>query len=552
MHDRSSAAIARAEWQPTLFGTVGRAELLALEPVWPCRPLRIAVHRNHGFESVASAARPYGAWNRIACEFSIGPYDDSLAGVPEGADVELIWLDADRYPTLAPEALGEWLVDRVRALRAASASPIVVAAWPCAAAARAVIELARPPGVFVADLDALAVELGPKWLDLRTARLSGTRLGNAACVRVARELACRWLPAAVLPPVKAIVVDLDGTLHAGVLGEDGIDGIRVTEGHRFLQEALGDYARRGVFLALVSRNEREDVEQLFARHPGFSLALADFAAVEVSWDEKADAIERIARHLRIGADSMVFVDDNPGELAAVAARLPVATVHARADAKETATALANVAGLWRWHGAAEDSLRLRDLQASAERDALAAAAPTPGEYLRSLGVRLAYFRNAREHLARIADLVQKTNQFNLALRRMNEAEIAARMGATGAGVVAFGLNDRLSDSGIVGALVGEREGDALRVEEVCVSCRALGRHLEDSMLTQALKLLADGDPPRRVVFDVRTGPRNRPAREWLERYLGTPLAEQATEIAVPYDVVRRKTIDDAIAIEVVQ
>jgi FkbH-like protein len=174
------------------------------------------------------------------------------------------------------------------------------------------------------------------------------------------------------------------------------------------------------------------------------------------------------------------------------------------------------------------------------------------EYLRSLQVRLAYFVGAREHVSRIAELASKTNQFNLSLRRMNEADIVRRLAERPANVVAIGLEDCLSDSGIIGAVVGSRQGSTLRVEELCISCRALGRRLEDSMLTRALLLLAGDDPPRRVIFDVRKGPRNEPARQWLAQYANANLAEDADRVDISFETILAKPVSSAIQTEVIR
>lgn len=543
-------ALDRAEWQPILFRTPNRADLAACVPYWDCHTIRVRVHRNHGFELVSSGTAAYAAWNGLALDWAIGGYDDTLSfDLQSDAAIDVIWLDSARLPGVVGEGLGEWLTGRLRALRSLTANPILVLAWPLSSAGHKAATQAAIPGTYIADLESLALQVGIDWLDPRTVSISGTRFSNRACLEVARELACCWLPAAVTPPVKAIAVDLDGTLYSGVLGEDGPTGVELTPGHHALQQRLANFRRQGVLLALVARNEMQDVEKLFACRTEFPLRLGDFSAIEASWGEKAAALDRIAEKLRIAADAIVFVDDNPGELAAAALSSAI-TVHARPEGFETDAALAHVAGMFRWRRSAEDRLRADDLRASESRNALARGTVSPEEYLRSLRVRLGFFVGAREHLARMAALVLKTNQFNLSLRRMTEAEISRRLEERSSNVVAIRLADRLSDSGIVAVLVGSNEGDTLRVEEICVSCRALGRRLEDSMLTQALLLLAGEPPPHRIVFDVRKGPRNEPARQWLAGYANEALADDIDRVEMHFDGIVTKPISSAISTEV--
>jgi FkbH-like protein len=549
----SEFALDRAQWQPILFNTPNRADLAACVPGWTCQTVRVRVHRNHGFEAVSSGTAAFAAWNGLALDWAIGGYDDSLSFDLRGdADVDVIWLDCGRLQGLAGDELAKWIVARLSALRSITDNPVLALVWPLAAAERELVAQAAIASTHLPDLEPLAGELGIGWLDPRTESLSGTRFSNQACLRVARELACRWLPAVAVPPLKAIAVDLDGTLYRGVLGDDGPTHVELTPGHRSLQGHLAKLRQEGVLLALVSRNDRRDVDDLFALRADFPLRLVDFSAIEVSWGDKAAALGRVAAALRIGLDAMVFVDDNPGELAAAAASSPVFTVHARPNGSETEAALAHVAGLFRWQESDEDRLRADDLHAAETRDTLARVAVSQEDYLQSLQIRLGYFVGMREHLPRMAELICRTNQFNLTLRRMNEAEIARRIEERPSNVVAIRLADRLSDSGVVGVLVGSLEEDALRIEEICVSCRALGRRLEDSMLTRALLLLAGDEPPRRVVFDVRKGPRNVPARQWLAQYAKAELTDDIACVDMSYEAIAAKPISTVIRAEVLR
>ena len=540
-------AVTRADWQASLFGPLSRARLARCTPAWPLRSISVRVHRNHGFEPVSTACAPFAAWNGLDLVWTIGAYDDSLVfDVAGDADVEIVWFDTARVRDAHVGT--SWLADRLSALRARTDQPILVLAWPLSDAQRSAIEQVALPGVTVVDLDPLAEALGSDWLDERGVRLAGTRLSNRACLHVARAVACQWLPAVALPPRKAVAVDLDGTLYRGVLGEDGAAAVELTPGHHALQARLVALHDAGVLLALVTRNERADVLNLFTKRADFPLRHQHFSALEASWDDKAAALARACETMRIGADAVVFVDDNAGELAAVASALPVLTVHARDDAGETLAALDHAAGLFRFARQREDTLRTADLRAVAMRRDAERSAVSPDEYLRDLDVWLEYAVDRREHLARMAELCAKTNQFNLSLRRMNPVELGRTLEAEDARIVTIALTDRLSDSGIVGLVVGRRDADAVRIAELCVSCRALGRRIEDAMLTQAVRLLAEGWSPQRVLFDVSHGPRNAPAREWLARYADVRLDTDATQVPVPFARFVEREVSPAVRI----
>jgi FkbH-like protein len=488
--------------QETLFAPrPSRLDLLGValdKPQGP--PRRINVWRNHAVETVLTLAQPYLDWGDVALDAWLSGYDDSLSFAEHGpAELELLWLDSSRLP-----ADPAWLQGRVAALRARSRAPILVVATTPVDVSGADVQ--------AADLAALCRAADVPLLDARLAKVAGSPLSAAAQSLVARELACRWLPALLLPPVKAVAVDLDHTLYAGVLGEDGPDGVRLTPGHVELQQSLKALRERGIFLALVSRNEPADVRALFEARSDFPLRWDDFSVTEVSWGDKAEALQRTARALNIDVSAIAFVDDNPGELAQVASRLPaLRCVFAHGDAALTTRVLAHLPALWRWRVSAEDAKRVADQRANAQRAELAEA--DPEAYFKSLGVRLRFSLNDAAQLGRMAEMSGKTNQFNLALARLTEADYAARLADPAGAVVTVELADRFSDSGVIGLLAARvgGEGGEIVVDELLISCRAMGRRLEDSIVIGALQCL----PAAPVRFHVAEGPRNQPARQWL-------------------------------------
>ena len=489
------------------------------------RKLTVNVWRNHAFEPLISLMEPYsnyGGWQPVS---RLSGYDDTLMFADKHtADAELLWLDSSRLQVKTSfDDWVQWLGGRLRVLREASTAPIVLATWSEGSKGAESLQGLTDslPAVYFADLGAVCAEAGVSLLDARSATLAGTPVSNAAQLIVARELACRWLPAALFPPVKAVVLDLDNTLHSGVLGEDGIQGVRLTPGHTEFQRYIKSLQQRGIFLALVSRNERADVEALFAQRQDYPLRWEDFSAIEVSWGDKAAAVERIAKTLRIAPDAMLFVDDNPGELASIAMQLPhMHTIYAHQNASLTQQVVHFYPGLWRWKVGSDDTKRIQDMKANAERETLVGRVTDPAEYFRSLQVTLVYRQDPMEQLSRLADLCNKTNQFNLALRRFNQAEVAERLSRSDTCVASVQLTDCLSDSGIIAVIVVERHDEQLVVEELCVSCRAMGRQLEDTIILLALRDMPIFAGCREVAFRVQHGPRNQPALDWLAHLLG--------------------------------
>jgi len=387
------------------------------------------------------------------------------------------------------------------------------------------------------------------FIDVRSEKLAGTPLGRSAQLEIARKLACHWMPAALSPAIKAVVLDLDNTLHSGVLGEDGAEGVKLTPGHVELQNYIKSLCERGIFLALVSKNELIDVKNLFERRDDYPLRLEDFSAVEVSWDPKSVAIKRVAKALRIAPDAMLFVDDNPGELVNVISEVPqIHSLYAHEDAFLTARAVHNYPALWRWKLEEDDSKRILDLKANAERELLSENLTDPSEYFRSLKVELIYRFDPIEQLTRITDLCNKTNQFNLAIRRFNQVEIAERLESKTACIATVQLVDRLSDSGVIAIVVASKIDNKLVVEELCVSCRAMGRRLEDTIILQSLKGMSILNGCSEVIFKVQHGTRNQPALNWLSALLDLSGDPPCGEISLSIARLNKYTPIDGVGI----
>jgi FkbH-like protein len=483
------SSIARAEWQSVVFSEkprrAGLLELAAAD--LPTTPLRIHVHRNQPFEFVASCAEAflrYAGWNPV---FTFGPYDDSLSFTRRvDADIELVWLDLARYPE-RPSELRGWLGDRIRHLRGLSDAPILAAS-------------ADPT-------------LIPSLPGVRACMQASMEISATACVENARQLAFLWLPPLVRPRFKAVVVDLDHTLYRGVLGEDGPLGIQLTPEHSKLQKTLTALQASGILLGVVSKNDAADVEAMFEQRSDFPLTRPVISAWSVGWGAKSQGIHEIAARLRIGSDSILYLDDNAGELAEIASAAPEVSLLHAADPVETARALRLYPGLNGYETGAADRLRAFDLAVAPRRTS------SSQEYMQWLRIELGFSMDPAQECARLHDLSVRTNQFNTGFLRLTEAEVARRIADPEYPTVAVSLRDRLSDSGIIGAIFARRTAETILVEEICISCRALGRGIEDALIAEALAgIVRQAGGAKDLVFRLVEGPRNAPARDWMERY----------------------------------
>lgn len=498
------------ELQKTLFNRVPlRSELIKIKN--DCqRNYSVKVFRNHSFELVASVLPAYLKYAGINVEFHYSDYDDSFSffDFADEDNAVLLWIDLSRY---AVENVEAFVKSRIRELQSKTQKPILVATTGKA--------LSLEKGVLAFDLDLLKQELGEGFFDARREPLTGTKLSNKACLAVARELGTKYLPALFLPALKAIVTDLDNTLYKGVLGEDGANGLELTAGHAALQKKLAELAAQGFFLCAVSKNEQEDVEKLFALRPDFPLRRESFTFLKASWQAKSQSILDIAARLNIGADSMLLMDDNMGELAEVSAHIPgIHLLHAQEDAFATLRALSCFPGLLKTEQNREDTLRQADVQANEERKKLQAQLSHEG-YLKSLGMELRIRLDDEAGKERIAELANKTNQFLFTYRRYTLAQVEALLADKDSVVVSLHLRDKLSDSGMIGALILVREGDSAVLDEMFISCRALGRGIDDILIFEALGAGIKKLGVKKLRVNFVPGERNKPAELFYRQYL---------------------------------
>ena len=519
--DKVRVCLDKAARQGVLFATSpSYTELLSIHSDWPVERITVRVHRNQSFELVERVLRPFLAFAGRRADVIYSPYDDSLPMETErSVDLELVWVDFGRYTQSADE-LAKWFIERIASLRSRSSAPILVCDWAAETAAATALNatlrlsIASLAGVYVCEQSPIARSLGAAYGDSRSSTVAGTPLSRRATVLTAQTMGFRWIPAALGMRVKAVVVDLDNTLYSGVLSEDELDGIVVTEEHRALHRHLIALSRRGVFLAVASRNDPRDVARLLAADGPLELHATDLAASIATWDDKSVGVIALAEQLHIHPDSMLFVDDNAGELAQIAADTSVSCLHAT-DPASTGRGVELYPGLFRFHMEDEDMVRVQDIQASSIRAAGLAAATDPAAYRRALGARLRFRMNPSDLIDRLHELSVKTNQFNTALRRFSAADVAQYFHDGERRVVAVALADRLSDSGVIAAIFGRRDGSVMHIDEISISCRALGRQIERTIVVESVRRMLIDLPSLRVAVHWLRGPRNGPALDWL-------------------------------------
>jgi FkbH-like protein len=287
---------------------------------------------------------------------------------------------------------------------------------------------------------------------------------------------------------KVLALDCDNTLWGGILGEDSVAGIRLGPhdhpGNVFwrVQQELAALRRRGVLLCLVTKNNPEDVDEVLRTHPDMVLRDDDFVVKRVNWDDKPSNLRALAAELDLGLDSVVFLDDSSFECEAVRAQLPmVRTVQVPSTLSEYPQVVAGIAELFPAGATADGADKTEQYRQRAQARQLEARSADHESYLASLQLTVELRRDQPEDAARVGELSQKSNQFNLTTRRYGVGEIEALMAGPDTAVWSVVVGDTFGSAGLTGAAVVRFDGAIAHVENFFLSCRVLGRGVETAL-----------------------------------------------------------------------
>ncbi len=349
-------------------------------------------------------------------------------------------------------------------------------------------EAARRPKLLLQDVHGIAADLGLRqWFDWPRYFSYKILLTAEANLELARSLNA-LIRALYGKSRKVLVLDLDNTLWGGVIGDDGVDKIQigretpVAEAYTAFQEYCLALRTRGVLLAVCSKNN-EDVAKSGFAHPSSILKLEDISCFKANWEPKHENLAAIARELNLGTDSFVFIDDNPAERALVQSQIPgVAVPEVGNDVSKYAEFIDRGRYFEPVSLSKEDLERAALYAGNSQRAAQAKTFADYGEYLDSLEMTAEIDSFKPVYLERIAQLTNKTNQFNLTTRRYTLAEMeTAAKDATVVGLYGK-LVDRFGDNGLVSVVLGRSDGRALHMDLWLMSCRVLKREMENAML----------------------------------------------------------------------
>jgi len=575
-----AAMLAAVDARPTVVAIAQAARtLLPHADRLGARPLRVACLSSHTFEPIRSSLQLQGLRAGLSLEVYVSPFARELQSLidpasdlatfkPEVVIVALRLIDGcpalfESFNSIAPqEAIrlaDDWVAgigSALKSFRQRHDARVLIQncelpAWPAmgiadrtAAHSQASLvrrvnagldQIAADAGnCHVMDYDALVALHGRlNWSDRRLALVARMPIAPAKQWSLAGFYVRHIRPLVGLTR-KVLVLDADNTLWGGVVGDAGVEGIELGPdfpGNAFVafQRRVLDLHRRGVVLCIASKNEPGIVEDVVARHPNMVLRPEHFASIKANWSPKPDSVRQMSEELGLGLDSFVFLDDSPVECAFMRESLgAVMTVQLGDDPAHHSTVLESLDCFEQWTVTEEDRLRGAMYVAEAGRRSAAAAAVDMPSFYRQLGMRLSISVDDAMQSARVAQLTQRTNQFNMHAIRCTDSDINGYRQSPRHHVLAARLVDRFGDNGIIGAAVVERSGQEWTLQLFLMSCRVLGRTVEQSLL-KWVGIFAHKGGAARLVGLFKPTAKNQPFAGFY-RDMGMRLADNKADV----------------------
>ncbi|MBF0435690.1 MAG: HAD family hydrolase [Magnetococcales bacterium] len=367
--------------------------------------------------------------------------------------------------------------------------------WSYTALLNLELGLNAPSYVQICDVHFMAARMGLLVAQDRRGWFESKQLGSPALlVAMARESA-RIIAALRQPMKKVLVLDLDNTIWGGVIGDAGLEGIELGdtsprgEAFKYFQKYVLSLTERGILLAVCSKNDHDKAMEPFEKHPEMVLRSQHIVCFKANWQPKSDNIRAIAQELNLGLESFVFVDDNPAEIEIVRQFLPqVSTISLASDPSDYVGQLEDSHYFEPLVITREDRDRSSQYMRETRYKELQSVATDMDSYLSSLAMQATFSAFTRVDVPRIAQLINKSNQFNLTTKRRSESEVLALLASDQHVTCTIRLSDRFGDHGLISVVIGQIDGDCLHVDTWLMSCRVLKRQVEEEALNELVRL----------------------------------------------------------------
>ena len=484
------------------------------------KTFKINVWRNHQFELCSKLLKIFLNNLGINCKLNLSAYDNSFAiNNFKKSDLEIIWLDPFFAKKINEKNKLNWIENLFKRISNKTKNKIIFCSWFNASFDKKLNFLFNKfNNIYYFNL---RIEVKKKKFKLLNSSHAqkiqyGTPIRLESLTYISRLLAFDYVSALANINIKAIFFDLDNTLHEGVLGEEGITNLKLNKNHKKLHEMIIQLKKNGFFILLVTKNDKEDVLKLLNSN-FYKLKKKHFTFIEANWLPKSNNIKKIIKNLNIHESNCLFIDDNISELTEVLKKLPYINILLSDPiGVKTYENLINYYGLKKFYKTKEDNLRSNDIIFNSQRKTLIHSNKNDNNYFKSLKTEIKIFKNNINQINRLLDLSNKTNQFNTNFLRLNIQQLREMIRNKNYDVLSVSLKDKYSDSGIIMLIIIEKIINDAHIIEISMSCRAMGRKLENIMIFNALsksKIFAEA---KNCFLYYKSGPRNQPTTNWLK------------------------------------
>jgi len=500
---------------------------------------RIRVWRNFNFESIGKATQILLRESKLEVEWVLSGYDDSLSFTAELAgkfDLEMIWVDVTTFRGASDEKK-VWLESRIQDLKSKTGAATVL-----------VFSIGIEEEIESLSHFRIEKILSKQYLEnKRMHSLFGTQISDEGQLIYSKFLSLQLIPSYFGKLKKVIAIDMDETLHKGILGEDGIDGVDITNQHLELHQYLLSLKKQGFFLVLVTKNHIDDVLNLL-NSGKYILKEVDFIKIYSGWEPKYEYINQALADLNLAPESVVFIDDNEGELFSFSKSFPAADiVKAEPDASLTKLRILYTPGVFQLNEDHSGEQRYQDVKANSERQTLSDKLSHKEAYFELLKPHLKFIMGSRVDLDRFAVQSYRTNQFNLNLTKYSNETLAKQQETSDSYLFQFAYSDSFGESGIVGSSLCKLHQNVLVIVDLFISCRTLGRGIEFEILEEFFNFLSSRFP-QIDCFEIlwTRGPRNQPSIRWLELKTGQKLEGGKGEVRIVCDRFNKTNVFEVI------
>ena len=475
--------------------------------------------RNEQVENFAEKINNYSALSKLKFNFFYSEYDNNLRIIKKKYDLSIIWLDYSYYKINSQ--FFDWINSKADELSNFSnyvlIKPIIIPNVKFTKIIKLNSEYKKTfkndKVIFLDIIDELLEDNKNFW-DLERSEFFGTKTSLYGQDLQAKLLGLKVFPSLFNQKIKSIIFDLDDTLYTGTVGEDGIKKIYLDNNQKKAEKIYSSLQKNGTLLSICSKNNEKDVKEVFKKK---KLKKKLFFPIKANWEIKSKNIYEIRKILKVSFHNILFIDNNISEVIEVKKKIPDINIFWSHNSESFINCLKYYPNLTDYFNSNSDginSMRIIDLKASLKREKILSNSKN-NNYLAMLKMKIEYRLNNKKEFDRIFSLTNKVNQFIFTYKRFNRNKIKEYIKNPNKFVFTIALRDRFSDSGNIGVIFFTKINNTIYLDELCISCRALGRKLEDYFIFYPLQILS-----KKLKFDTFlikfvNGPKNKPAKKYF-------------------------------------